>query len=59
MRRLICLAMASLAVALGGCVSVGPARDEPNYVKAQIYQTPGVYDDRYGTDALPGEMGVR
>ena len=56
-QKLSCVALACIALSLGACVSSGGSSNEPDYVKAQIYQAPSAPDDSFGDNLLPGPVG--
>jgi hypothetical protein len=46
-----------LAGALAGCMSTSSEGTPPNYVEAQIVQSPLPSSGRIGTDVLPSRVG--
>ncbi len=56
-QKLTCLVIVGIAFNLGACMSSGVQTGEADYVRAQIYQRPGISDGRFGNDVLPGAIG--
>jgi hypothetical protein len=52
------IALALIAATLmGGCVSSNNSSQEPNYVQAQIYQSPTPYGNTLGSNSMAPAVG--